>query len=159
MIEKSNSILEKTFLEKTIRLRATNGSKNLVNSKNIFKFFYLDASCENKNFDNRQAPTKKIKINIYKGARVADFATMFNSLTSNKRSVCFTQHQIINFCRRNKKYLSNWPTFFLFEEGEQFFIARVTTDSWWRGLCIIIYNFNFNCCFGSEESYRVAVPA
>lgn len=134
--------------------------KNLVTDAGGTFRYYKTSSLETSwTSCDVQRASDKMTMNIYELKQNATFLQMFSSLNEDLNKLCLTQSQIVNFCQKNQKHLSqNGPTFFLFKEGNKFFVAKVDVFS--DGLSVHVYHLeNKDTWIASVYNYRVITPA
>ncbi|MFP4514839.1 MAG: hypothetical protein ACLFNO_02430 [Parcubacteria group bacterium] len=155
-IKTENSVLKRLFEKETIKIKATEGKTTIAEAENIFEG-WIDPGFKIWNLDNPQIATNEIVVEVYEVVKNADFRTMFDSLNEDPNKLCLTQSQIVDFCKNHKDRLhSNWFTFFLFKENNQYFVACVGVFS--DGLYVRVFRFELASVWFAEFAHRFVVP-
>lgn len=109
----------------TVKLDSVKGNVTIADSKNVFT--YIDGDFKNWKVNTSSDATPETRVDVYEMTKDATFTQMFGSLCSDLDTLCFTQHQIVNFVTKHRNWLrtEGYGTFFLFKSDEQFFVAFV----------------------------------
>ncbi|MCX6756496.1 MAG: hypothetical protein NTX85_04100 [Candidatus Nomurabacteria bacterium] len=121
---------------------------------------YLSTNLKDWNLINTQPKTEKSEMKVFEMHKDGDYRTIFGSFNKDLEALCMTQAQIKNFCEKNKDKLrtNGYATFFLFKEGESFFVADVRFDD---DGCLKLYvdGFDYIDVWCASNQSRVVVPA
>jgi hypothetical protein len=152
-----DSILVRLFPDEDIVLPETDGTRTIARADDVFRRF-IDRDFEDWGTDKPGRPTAETRVAVHEMRQNATFARMFGSLADDPRKLVFTQHQIIGFCERHPDKLpqSGCATFFLFEENDYIFVARVNVHP--DGLRMRLDPFDFDYAWDPDFRYRVVVP-
>lgn len=143
-------------LEENIVLKATSGRETIARADDVF-IGYIDSDFEKWNLDKKGGKTEETKIAVLEMTQDGTFEQIFGSISNDKDSLCLTQNQIIEFMRSHKDKLNkDWYTFFLFKEGNDFFVAGVRFCG--DGLYVRVYRLSRGCVWLAEGGRRVVVP-
>lgn len=149
-------------------LRLLSGGENIIipacdmfgtiaNAKDVFS--YIDPDFEILGVDKSKSLTIETDVKVYGTVKnEATFVQMFCSLGVDLDKLCFTQHQIILFCKKHVKWLcvGGCGTFFLFKVNGHFFIADVSVYP--DGLFIHRRQFGNGAVFGADHPHRLVAP-
>ena len=115
--------LKRLFVERTIELCETDGKETLVEASNVFKAGIFGVAkrgvCK---------ATGKVVVAVYEMIKDGTYSQIFGGFGENLKRLCWTESQIVAFCRDHLDLLRTrgYGTFFLFEgENGEFFVARV----------------------------------
>lgn len=143
-----------------IVLAATNGTETLAQAQDIFTG-YVDPRFKSWGLDVPASPMPETEVAVYEMEKSSTFAQLFGGFGENLDRLCFTQAQIRQFCRdpKSKKWLhpKGWPTFFLFEVGNEYFVARVYRYEHGK-LRVNVRHFSRDVVWSAEDRGRVVVP-
>jgi hypothetical protein len=122
----TESLFRLLSTDKTIMIAACDGSRYIAKEKGVFKAF-IGGLFGSWGLDKRGKSTATTNVSVHEMIKDATFAQMFGSLGSDLDKLCLSQHQIVEFCEKQAKWLraDGYATFFLFREGDQFYVARV----------------------------------
>ncbi len=124
--------LEEIFHEKEIFIDSCGGTveSGFAHASSVYPG-YLSSNVKDWSLETIQKETKRTKLKVFKMTKSADYEDLFLSINQDKKKMCMTQAQIIEFCKKHKDKLrkDGYGTFFLFEEDGKFFVARVDVDS------------------------------
>ncbi len=149
-----NQVLEKVFKEELIVLKATSGKLKIKDCPSLFEV-HLDAKF--KDLNKKQKPTKETKLVVYELKKDATFKEMYKSLQKDFKELCLTQHQIVEFFQKKKNYLQpKTLTFFLFQEGDDLFVASTHLKS--DVLYILLDYFDDFIVWFANYHHRLVVP-
>jgi hypothetical protein len=144
--------LKRLFVDSTIELGATDGTETLANATNVFKAGIYNAvkrgSCKT---------TPKVLLAVYEMIKDGTYAQIFGGFGENLKRLCWTESQIVAFCRDHRDLLRK-DGFFLFE-GEKggFFVADVCVDG--GGLLnVLVYPLTHDGVWDAECVRRIVVP-
>jgi len=103
----------------------TVGSRILAEAKDVFH--HIDPGFKKLSVDGSRGPTEETLVKIYEEKKDATFIKIFNSLSFDLHSICFTQGQIIDFADKHREWLRDqgWGNYFLFKSHEFFYVACV----------------------------------
>jgi hypothetical protein len=137
-----------------VPLKATSGKQTIPQNKGKV-FSWVDSDFKSYDADEQGKATKAIQASVYEIQKDATFEQIFSSLGEAEK-LCFTQEQIIQFCKDHKDQLSDWYTFFLFQSNGKFFVARVRVYG--DGLVVFVYLFSDDFVWCAGDGRRVVVP-
>jgi len=149
-----NNCLKKLFPGETIKVKATDGNRTIFESKEVFES-WIDPDFKNWNLNKPSQKTSETEAQVYEMVQNANFKQMFGSLNDDLDNICWTQHQIVGFCKNHQDRLHSL-TFFLFKENGAYFVACVCVLS--DGLDVHVNRFECGGVWGAEDAPRVVVP-
>jgi|AntRauTorckE6833_2_1112554.scaffolds.fasta_scaffold00060_28 hypothetical protein len=159
MINEESAVLKRLFQNETIKIKGTDGKKNIGQSPEVFKSS-LDPDFKGWQLNKVQDQTKEKEVEVYEVVSSANFKTMFSQFCENSskpKEACLTQHQIVEFCQNHKDYLQrNWATFFLFKENNEYFVARVFVRA--NGLHVDSISFDLLHNWLADRRPRLVIP-
>lgn len=155
--KQENSILKLISGGETILIDACDGTETLAQAADTFESG-IDSDFKNWDANKKGGATAEIAAQVYEMAQNAMFAPMFSSLGSDLDKLCFTQHQIIVFCKKHVNWLrtDGYGTFFLFKVDGQFFVADVNVRV--DGLGVLVPRLGHDRVWNAERLRRVVVP-
>jgi len=155
--QKVDPIFRRLFEDETITIAACDGSRFIGNEKGVFKAFNegLFASL---GLNKHGKPTVATNVSIYEMIEDAMFEQMFGSLGNDLDKLCLSQHQIVEFCEKHvaRLHQEGEATFFLFKEGDQFYVANVDVDA--DGMPVGVSRLENDYVQDSEYRPRLVVP-
>lgn len=106
-------------------LDSTDGKETLAAGTDLFR--YIDSNFQHWSCDVTERPTKEAAVQVYELVRDSTFQEMFGGFGTALDSLTLTQTQIKQFAKRYRDWLKKGGngTFFLFEVGNEFFIAAI----------------------------------
>ena len=121
---------------------------------------YLSSNLKDWNLINPQQKTEKAKVKIFEIRKDGNYMTLFKSFNIDLEKLCMTQSQIRIFCQNQKEKLrtDGYGTFFLFKEGNVFFVAYVYFGEGGR-LRLNVRKFRYDCVWCASYRHRLVVPA
>ncbi len=125
-------------------LDSLDGTETLANANEVF-LFGIDGDLKKPGINKPGVGTKETMVQAYRFARTGvTFEELFGSFEMELDSLCLTQAQIKNFCKKNSNWLlrKGSATFFLFKSSGQFFIAVVSGRS--GNLLVDVRSFKSN---------------
>ena len=150
-------ILRRLFEDETITVAPCDGSRYIAKEKGVFKA-YIEGLFASWGLDKCGKPTVATNVSVHQMIKDATFVQMFGSLGSDLDTLCLSQHQIVEFCEKHAARLrqEGYATFFLFKEGDQFYVAdvRVYLD----GLRVRVDRFEYDYVWNAGFALRVVVP-
>ncbi len=143
-------------LHQNIKLPACkNGS--IANAKKVFS--YIDSDFEAWGLNKVSAKADATEFAVLEMEKDGTFKDIFGSISSNLDSMCLTQAQIVEFCKKHKdKLRTEWyGNFFLFKVGDEFFVAGVSVgvDG---GLSVDADRFSDDYVWYADVGHRIVVP-
>lgn len=152
-----NSILRLISKGESIAIPACDGSETLAKANDVFKSG-IDLDFKNWGLNEPGKPTAEIAVQVHEMVENATFAQMFGFLGADLDKLCMTQHQIKTFCEKHLKWLRSDgnATFFLFKEGDRFFVAYVSVRP--GGLYVYASRFGSDRVWRAGRRHRVVVP-
>lgn len=140
----------------TLMLDACDGTKILAQAKDVF-LSGIDSDFVNWGTDKPGIATAITPVQVHEMVQNATFAQMFGSLGTDLDTLCLTQHQIKNFCKKYPYWLcQDGTTFLLFKVKDLFFVALVYVCS--GGLHVYVLRFEGARVWDAEVAPRVVVP-
>ncbi len=121
---------------------------------------YLSTNLKDWNLINPQKKMEKTEVKMFEMHKDGDYRTLFGSFSKDLEALCMTQAQIKNFCQMHKDKLrtNGYGTFFLFKEGNAFFVASVCFLDDGR-LELRVHEFSFDYVWCACYQHRIVVPA
>jgi hypothetical protein len=106
-------------------LDPTDGQETLARAADVFR--YIDSNFANWNCDVPGPPAKETSVQIYEMVRDSTFQEMFGGFGAALDRLALTQAQIKQFVKRYPDWLKKGGngTFFLFNAGDEFFVAAM----------------------------------
>ena len=151
--------VQKKYLKllETVSLPACNGSRHIAQAEDVFKY-YIDSDFKNWNLDNVSATTPQTNVSVHEMIKDATFVQMFGCLGPDLDKLCLSQHQIVEFCQMHPARLreEGYATFFLFKEGDQFYVADVHVYA--DGLRVRVDRLERGIVWFGECRRRLVVP-
>lgn len=140
----------------SITIDDCDGSETLASAHEVFASS-VDSGFKNLNINEPGIATKETLVMIHELVKDATFAQMFNSFGIKLDDLCLTQHQIKAFCKKYPNWLrvDDYATFFLFKNGNHFFVADVNVCA--DGLRVCCEDFRKTCEWVNHR-LRVVVP-
>lgn len=137
----------------TIKIPALSGKKTIADSE---LFAYKDSDFKKLNKVGKK--TKATNISVYEMDKDGTFTDIFGSLSNETDKLALTQEQILYFVENHKDKLrqDGWATFFLYKEGDDFFVAGVHLLS--SGPYVYQYPLSCGNVWGAEVRHRFVVP-
>jgi len=164
--QKTNPYLRLISGGETITIPACKGGEkaNIYHAEETFPG-YIDSDFNDYGINLPQPQTEETDVEVYEMYnKDADFRTLFDSLSSDLKSLAFeSQEQIEKFVQKNERWLrtGGYETFFLFTEvvdgEERFFVADVNFDSG-RLRVFVDYLSDF-FVWNASFAHRFVVPA
>lgn len=150
-------ILHRLFEDKIITLAPCDGSRYIAKEKGVFKAFIEDLF-KSWGLNKRGKSTPGTNVSVFEMVKDATFAQMFGSLGSDLDKLCLSQHQIVEFCEKYPEKLlqDGYATFFLFKEGNQFYVAGVYVYS--DGLHVHVNRLEGDGVWFGDCRHHVVVP-
>ncbi len=107
-------------------IEETNGSETIGGAKHVFTG-YLDDAFKKKKCN----PAPKTRVQVYEMIKNGTYAQIFGGMSDDLNKLCMTEHQIKRFVQTHRKWLRDegYGTFFLYKEGDDFFVAFVYLHS------------------------------
>lgn len=156
--EIKDRILNLISSKESVVIDAVDGSQTLAQASDVFAE-NIGEDFTDYGTDKPGQATEKTNVLVYEMAKNANFAQMFGSLNSNLDKLCFTQHQVKQFCKQHQQWLrtDGYSTFFLFKENNEFFVAHVHLLSDGK-LSVYVDLFEDNGVCYADLRHRVVVP-
>lgn len=146
--------LKRLFADKTIELAKTDGKETLAEASDVFKAGIYGAKkrgvCK---------ATPKTLLAVYEMIKDGMFQQIFGGFGENLKRLCWTENQIIAFCRDHRDLLrtGGYGTFFLFEgENGSLFVACVHFGDRGR-LKVYVYSFSYDFEWDAYFQHRIVV--
>jgi hypothetical protein len=151
-----NGYFKLLYSSEKIIIDPCDGTKTLSSAKDVFPAG-IDGFFRHEHFSSEIA-TKVTEVKVYEAATDDTFSGMFYSFSNDLDELCFTQHQVVNFCKKYPKLLcqNRIETFFLIKVCNEYFIAPVVTFP--TGLDVAIYEFNYNRLQKASNLHRIVIP-
>jgi hypothetical protein len=154
--------LEHIFADRTIELAENNGKDTLAEAGDMFKagdIFKAGLYCATKRGVCKATP--KVRIAVYQMIKDGSFSQLFGGFGENLKRLCWTESQIVAFCRDRSDLLGpgNKVTLFLFEgENGGFSVALVYMNYDTGHLYGHVYPLEGRSEWDSFYQYRIFVP-
>ena len=118
---------------------------------------YIDSNFKNY---TETIETPETEVNVLEITENGTFKQIFDSISTDTDSLVMTQSQIISFCEKHKRHLrkDGFGTFFLFKNGDEFFVAYVSFGDGGR-LELDADRFSYDVLWYAESRHRIVVPA
>ncbi len=147
--------LKRLFANQTVELQETDGKETLAEARDVFKAGIYDVA-------KRGAckATAKTILAVYEMIKDGTYAQIFGGFGENLKRLCWTESQIVAFCRDHRDLLrkDGYGTFFLFEEESGgFFVAVVFVDDGGR-LGVRVDEFSRGNVWDAGYRHRLVVP-
>ncbi|MDP2944204.1 MAG: hypothetical protein Q8N57_01360 [bacterium] len=154
---KANSILKFISKGESLLIDAVSGKETLAQAKDVFPSG-IDPDFEKWGTDEASQATEETPAQVHEMVKDATFAQMFGSLGTDLDKLCFTQHQIKNFCKKHPNWLraDGYATFFLFKVKDQYSVAGVGVGG--GGLFVNVHRLELGLVWNAEYLHRVVVP-
>ncbi len=147
--------LKRLFADRAIELVATDGKETLAKAKTVFAAGIYGATkrgvCK---------ATPKVLLAVYEMIKDGTFGQIFGGFGENLKRFCWTESQIVAFCRDHHDLLrtEGYGTFFLFEgENGGFFVAFVFVHDDGR-LYVFVRPLMYAYVWYAKYAHRVVVP-
>jgi hypothetical protein len=111
---------------KMIIIKAVDGQTTIASSNDVF------TGGKYGSFGNAPSqPTKDTSVKVYEMVKDGAYAQIFGGMSDDINRLCLTENQIVRFVQDHRDWLrtEGYGTFFLYKEGEEFFVARVYLSS------------------------------
>jgi hypothetical protein len=114
----------------------------------------------------RREPCRKAASSVvaamYEVRKAGKYQDFFTSFPASLRQLCWSESQIVFFCRKFPRLLQRRTygtgTFFLFQEEDgRFAVAHVIVNMS-QGLCVIVYPFDRDYVCVPASHHRIVVP-
>lgn len=150
--------LKRIFDGERIVIPATSGMENLAHAKDVFTG-WIDSDFVNYGCDVTGKPTDETPVEVFEMVENGDFARIFGGFNVNLDQLCLSQHQIKAFAKnhRDKLRTEGRATFFLFKDGDEFFVADVHFGVG-RRLRVHVHRFSLDYVWDAEYRLRIVVP-
>ncbi len=140
-----------------IIISETDGEDIINYAKNIFPGFSDPdfANCQ----DNKDQPTKEIKVRVFEQIRNGTSANIFGGFGENLDRLCLTRGQIIRFVECNSKWFGMrdcFTTSFLFKKNGKYSVARVYNGGGMLKVFADSLSSDHFCV--AKDHYRFVVP-
>lgn len=123
------------------------------------EFYYLTPSFVNSYGGATIEKTKRIHTIGAELKVPATFKEMFDPLSSDLRKIAFTEHQIVNFIRRNRTWMNAGGTvYFPFKYKGHVCVAAVFANSKKTSFGVDVYTFDNETKWGPIYGTRIVVP-
>jgi hypothetical protein len=155
LIEDIVGRLKRLFGDRTIELHETDGKETLAGAEDVFAAGIYGAAkrgvCK---------ATVKTVLAVYEMIKDGTYSQIFGGFGENLKRLCWTESQIVAFCRDHRRLLrtGSYGTFFLFEgENGGFFVANVYVRDDGR-LYLYVYSLEDDYVWHAEYLRRIVVP-
>ncbi len=123
-----------------MKVKAVSGAETFVHSK---EFFYFTPSFINNYSGGVVEPTGETAVHGFILLRNATFREMFEEISRNFDSLAFTENQIVNFIRNNRKWMNRGAvTYFLFKYRGHVVVAAIFPKPDETSFGIDVYDVN-----------------
>ncbi len=155
-IRRFKKIVYPVNLKKKLIIKAMpSGYTNIFRSRNVFRNS-IDPDFKNLDLDVIQKASSETEVKVYELIEDASFLEMFDSIGRELDKLCFTQKQIIYFCKNCFFSKYGKEVFFLFKENKNYYIANVRLT--FNGLCVEVLDLYHNYRWDSDESPYLLIP-
>ncbi len=164
VIKKKSDILNLLSGSEKILLSKLDGRAIIAKAEDVFKS-WIDPNFEKLGLNKKSKATLETEVKIYEMVKDANFEEIFTSLSDDLDSLCLTQSQIIDFCKKHRSHLrqGGYGTFFLtkkdFEKPateDNLFVVFVLVFSY--GLYVNVLHFDGASVWDAGFRSRVVVP-
>ncbi len=133
---------------------ATDGQETIAQASTVFTG-YIDQHFKTYGCDVRSEGTLEQPVEVHKLVENGTFKQIFGSFAVKP----FTQAQVIAFVRRYRTWLApgGSVTFFLFNVGEELFVATMGFGSSGLLLSVDVYQSSYKDLWFAEDRHRVVV--
>lgn len=139
-----------------LNIAALDGQTTIVQAKHIFESS-IDSDFEALGFDKPGEATPDTAFKVYELIKDGKFPDILSSVSSNLDELVVTQHQIVRFCEKYRKWLcQDFATFFLTKEGGKYFVIGVGVRS--NGLRVNLHKFRDKDDRKARCRYRFVIP-
>ena len=140
-----------------MKVQEVSGEETLIHSK---EFFYFTPSFINSYSGRAAEPTAETKVHGFMLLRSATFREMFEGISKNLDSLAFTENQIVDFVRNNKRWLNRGATtYFLFKYRSHIVVAAIFPKSDETSFGLDVYDVNDPTRWYHLLGSYVVVPA
>lgn len=116
-----NSVLRLISID--MKVQGVSGEETFIRSK---EFFYFTPSFVNNYSRGATESTEETKVHGFMLLRNATFREMFEEISKNLDSLAFTENQIVDFIRNNRKWMNRGAvTYFLFKYRNHTVVAAI----------------------------------
>ncbi len=152
----STDYTQMIFETETFILDAVDNDQTIERAKRVFKG-YLDWRFV-KGLNTDSALIKPTNAGVHRVIKDGKFELYFNSFSRHLDSLCLLRARIIQFCDEHRNRLSNngCGTFFLYKDGEDYLVARVSFYPT-EDLHLNVYNLAYAGDWGSFDRHSVVI--
>jgi len=152
----SDSYLKSISVEDII-IGATDGQTFIAEAEDVFPS-YIDFDFVNYGIDVHGEAKPETPAQVFQVIRDGTFRHFFGDFGENLDRLCFSQTQIVEFCRSYANWLrtDGYSTFFLFKENDEFFVADINRDD--DGLAAYAYRFSRGGGWYAKYRPHLVVP-
>ncbi len=163
-IKKGGNILKFLAISEKLSLSKSDGQATIVKAEDVFKS-WIDSDFQNWGLNKESKATPETEIEVYEMVKDATFKEIFISLSDDLDSLCFTQSQIIDFCKKHRNHLrqDGDATLFLTKKDfgkpvteDNLFVVYVDVDS--HGLNVFVDHFDGAGVWSADDRHRLVVP-
>lgn len=132
------------------------GNVSLINSK---EFHYIRPSFSGNYYGTTVEKTKRIHAIGAELKIDATFEEMFGPLSDDKKKIAFTEHQIVNFIRRNRAWMNaGSTTYFPFKYLESVYVAAIWPVERNSSFGIDVHRMDEPTKWPSHHGPRIVIP-
>lgn len=157
-VEKPKVYLQQLYVGEKIILDPTDGTRTIAQAGDVFAGG-IDGNFKSWNLDVPAQATEAMEVGAHELILDGAFKSVYGSLRHSLDQLCLTPHQIVNFCVEHKGRLrqDDYPTFFLFNVGDKYFVASVNVCSDGR-LRAHVYLFLLDDAWFAKYRPRFVIP-
>ncbi|MEI7620130.1 MAG: hypothetical protein WCJ57_01000 [Candidatus Falkowbacteria bacterium] len=139
-----------------LNMNELDGTVTIAQSKHVFESS-IDSDLEGPDFDSPGKATSGTAFKVYELIKDGKFPDIFSSVSPNLDDLVVTQHQIVRFCERYRKWLCrDFATFFLVKEGGKYSVIGVGVRI--NGLRVNLHKFRDKDDRKARCRYRFIIP-
>lgn len=155
--KKIDEILKLISKGESVIIEKCDGTETLAEAREVFKSG-IDSDFKNWGLNESGNETEVTAVQVHEITKDSTFAQMFGSLGADLDKLCLTQHQIKSFCKNHSNWLrqGGYGTFFLFKDGENFFVASVNVRP--GGLRVRVRKLENDRVWYAESLHRMVFP-
>jgi hypothetical protein len=148
----SSGVLRRLDQQEALLIGPCDGTETFAATRAVSIYSKVDIV----RFASVTEPTTLSSVAMFEPTIEASLPQMFTSLSMDLNALCFTEHQIILFCRTHLKLLrKSYPTFLLFRVGRLFFVAWAFDYE--HTPVVTVHDFYVNHALPADP-YRLVVP-
>jgi hypothetical protein len=140
-------------------LDAVDDDQTTERARKVFKGGLDPAFLEGLDIPPLPQSIKSTKVSVNEMIENGNYTNIYCGLSLNLDSLCLPRAQIIQFCEKYKNNLrgDRYGTFFLYKQGEEFFVAYVHVNDG-RSLRVVVDRFLDSIVWRADDRHSVVVP-